>query len=72
MSLRINDVIPGEASRTAKEENVAQAYAKCNEVIAKAKLRKLENRLGCDQEQTLEGMIGTVLSKLETKLEGSV
>ena len=43
MSLGINDVIPGEALRTAKKENVAQAYAKYDELIAKAKRGKLEN-----------------------------
>ena len=70
MSLGINDVIPGETLRIAKEENVAQAYAKCDELIAKAKLGKLENRPGCDQEQTLEAMIGTVLSEVKGKVGG--
>jgi hypothetical protein len=70
MSLGINDVIPGEALRKAKEENVAQAYAKCDELIAKAKLGKLENRPGCDQEQTLEAMIGSVLSEVRDKVGG--
>lgn len=70
MSLGINDVIPGDALRKAKEENVAQAYAKCDELIAKAKLGKLENRPGCDQEQTLEAMIGSVLSEVRDKVGG--
>ena len=70
MSLGIDDVIPGATLRIAKEENVAQAYAKCDELIAKAKLGKLENRPGCDQEQTLEAMIGTVLSEVRDKVGG--
>lgn len=36
-------------------------YAKC---LLQAKLGKLENKPGCDQEQTLEAMISGVLSKV--------
>lgn len=43
---------------------VEKAYADCIELISKAKLGKLENKPGCNQEQTLEAMISGVLSKV--------
>ena len=47
-----------------KNEMVEKAYADCQELIEKAKMGKLENKPGCDQEQTLEAMISGVLSKV--------
>lgn len=64
MSLGINDVIPGSDLRTQKEGKVEAAYQDCQELIAKAKLGKLDNKPGCNQEQTLEAMISDVLSKV--------
>ncbi|CCO37689.1 DNA-directed RNA polymerase III subunit C1 [Rhizoctonia solani AG-1 IB] len=63
-SLGINDVIPGPRLRSEKDRMVEEAYAECQELIEKAKLGKLENKPGCDQEQTLEAMISGVLSKV--------
>ena len=62
-SLGINDVIPGPELRLKKENLVEKAYADCQDLIALAKKGKLENKPGCDQEQTLEAMISGVLSK---------
>ncbi|KIM21606.1 hypothetical protein M408DRAFT_18355 [Serendipita vermifera MAFF 305830] len=64
MSLGINDVIPGRNLRTQKEGKVETAYQDCQDLIAKAKLGLLDNKAGCNQEQTLEAMISDVLSKV--------
>ncbi|KAK2462263.1 hypothetical protein APHAL10511_005569 [Amanita phalloides] len=63
-SLGINDVIPGTQLTKKKDELVEQAYAECQDLIALAKNGKLENKPGCNQEQTLEAMISSVLSKV--------
>ncbi|KAF8516682.1 hypothetical protein JB92DRAFT_2909925 [Gautieria morchelliformis] len=63
-SLGINDVIPGPVLASSKDQKVEKAYADCLELISKAKLGKLENKAGCNQEQTLEAMISGVLSKV--------
>jgi DNA-directed RNA polymerase III subunit RPC1 len=47
-----------------KDSLVERAYADCLDLIAQAKKGKLENKPGCDQEQTLEAMISSVLSKV--------
>lgn len=63
-SLGINDVIPGPILSMKKDELVERAYADCQDLIALAKKGKLENKPGCNQEQTLEAMISSVLSKV--------
>ncbi|KAL0949102.1 hypothetical protein HGRIS_009191 [Hohenbuehelia grisea] len=63
-SLGINDVIPGPQLSAKKDELVEKAYADCQDLIASAKKGKLENKPGCNQEQTLEAMISSVLSKV--------
>lgn len=63
-SLGINDVIPGPILAGKKDEMVEKAYADCQQLIEKAKMGKLENKPGCDQEQTLEALISGVLSKV--------
>lgn len=61
-SLGINDVMPGERLRSTKDQKVEAAYKECLDLIEKAKLGRLDNLPGCDQEQTLESMISGVLS----------
>ncbi|KAM6495517.1 hypothetical protein JOM56_008223 [Amanita muscaria] len=63
-SLGISDVIPGPELTKKKDQLVAQAYAECQDIIALAKKGNLENKPGCNQEQTLEAMISSVLSKV--------
>jgi len=63
-SLGINDVIPGPRLTEKKDSLIEKAYADCLDLIAKAKKGGLENKPGCDQEQTLEAMISSVLSKV--------
>lgn len=63
-SLGINDVIPGPQLSARKESLVEKAYADCQDLIALAKKGKLENKPGCNQEQTLEALISSVLSKV--------
>jgi DNA-directed RNA polymerase III subunit RPC1 len=46
MSLGINDVIPGRNLRAQKEGKVETAYRDCQELIAKAKMGKLDNKPG--------------------------
>ena len=43
---------------------IETAYNTCLDLIAQAKKGKLENKPGCNQEQTLEAMISGVLSKV--------
>lgn len=63
-SLGINDVIPGPTLSGGKDQLVEAAYNNCDDLIAQAKKGKLENKPGCDQEQTLEALISGVLSKV--------
>lgn len=67
-SLGINDVIPGPKLRGMKEKKVEVAYAECVDLIAKAKKGLLENKPGCNQEQTLEALISSVLSKVRDEV----
>lgn len=61
-SLGINDVIPGPILTGQKEAKIEKAYADCLDLIAKAKKGQLENKPGCNQEETLEAQISKVLS----------
>ncbi|KAL5530725.1 RPO31 [Sanghuangporus sanghuang] len=63
-SLGINDVIPGPALSANKDKLIESAYETCIDLIAQAKKGKLENKPGCNQEETLEAMISGVLSKV--------
>ncbi|EAU80581.1 DNA-directed RNA polymerase III largest subunit [Coprinopsis cinerea okayama7 len=67
-SLGINDVIPGPVLSSQKDVLVEKAYADCEDLIALAKKGKLENKPGCNQEQTLEAMISSVLSKVREEV----
>lgn len=67
-SLGINDVIPGPELSKKKDVMVEKAYTECLDLIALAKKGKLENKPGCDQEQTLEAMISSVLSKVREQV----
>lgn len=67
-SLGINDVMPGERLRTTKDSKVEAAYRECLDLIEKAKVGKLVNLPGCDQEQTLENMISGVLSGVRAEV----
>lgn len=40
--------------REIKDQEVAEAYRKCDEVIAKFKAGQLETMPGCNEEQTME------------------
>lgn len=64
----INDVIPGPILSEKKESLVHGAYSDCVDLIALAKKGKLENKPGCNQEQTLEAMISSVLSQVRDKV----
>jgi DNA-directed RNA polymerase III subunit RPC1 len=46
MSLGINDVIPGPNLKAQKEGKVEDAYQDCQNLIAQAKLGKLDNKPG--------------------------
>ncbi|RDB15486.1 DNA-directed RNA polymerase III subunit rpc1 [Hypsizygus marmoreus] len=67
-SLGINDVIPGPELNRQKDILVEKAYADCQELIARAKKGNLENKAGCNQEQTLEALISSVLSKVREQV----
>ena len=53
-SIGISDVTPGKRLREIKDEQVAEAYKKCDEIIAKLKAGQLETMPGCDEEETME------------------
>ena len=57
-------MIPGPRLTKQKDSLVEKAYADCLDLIALAKKGKLENKPGCDQDQTLEALISSVLSKV--------
>ncbi|KAF8211700.1 hypothetical protein K438DRAFT_1807744 [Mycena galopus ATCC 62051] len=67
-SLGINDVMPGRELLEKKEGLVEKAYADCEDAIQLAKKGKLENKPGCDQEQTLEAHISRLLSDVREKV----
>ncbi|KAG5635316.1 hypothetical protein H0H81_011729 [Sphagnurus paluster] len=67
-SLGINDVIPGPELNRQKDFLVEKAYADCQDLIQRAKKGKLENKPGCNQEQTLEALISSVLSKVREEV----
>ncbi|KAG6874000.1 hypothetical protein C0995_007957 [Termitomyces sp. Mi166 len=67
-SLGINDVIPGPELNRQKDFLVEKAYSDCQDLIERAKKGKLENKAGCNQEQTLEAMISSVLSKVREEV----
>ncbi|KAF8075932.1 hypothetical protein FPV67DRAFT_389261 [Lyophyllum atratum] len=67
-SLGINDVIPGPELNRQKDMLVEKAYAECQDLIERAKKGKLENKAGCNQEQTLEALISSVLSKVREEV----
>lgn len=67
-SLGINDVIPGPQLSMEKDRLVESAYSRCLDLIAKAKKGQLENKPGCDQEQTLEALISSELSKVREQV----
>jgi DNA-directed RNA polymerase III subunit RPC1 len=70
--LGINDVIPGPILSDKKDSLVEKAYADCLDLIALAKKGKLDNKPGCDQEQTLEALISSVLSQVRDKVGGII
>ncbi|KAI9497890.1 hypothetical protein BDB00DRAFT_755731 [Zychaea mexicana] len=61
-SIGISDVTPGKRLREIKDEEVADAYKKCDEVIAKFKAGQLETMPGCNEEQTMESIVSGILS----------
>ncbi|CAK5263000.1 unnamed protein product [Mycena citricolor] len=67
-SLGINDVIPGPELSQMKDMLVEKAYADCQDAIQLAKKGKLENKPGCNQEQTLEAHISRILSDVREKV----
>lgn len=69
-SLGINDVIPGPVLSQKKDELVEKAYAECLDKITAAKKGKLDNKPGCNQEQTLEALISGILSKVRDEVGG--
>lgn len=47
---------------------IKKAYSECDDLIAQAKKGLLENKPGCNQEQTLEALISSVLSKVRDEV----
>ncbi|KAL6721212.1 DNA-directed RNA polymerase III subunit C1 (rpo31) [Lecanora helva] len=63
-SIGIGDVYPGDKLTSLKQSLVEGAYAECESIIAKFKAGKLEKAAGCDEEQTMENKISSILSKV--------
>lgn len=49
---------------------VEATYAECLTLIEKAKRGLLENKPGCDQDQTLEALVSSNLSNVRDKVGG--
>lgn len=61
-------MIPGLDLKLSKDRLVEIAYAACDDIIKRARLGKLENRPGCNQDETLEAEISSVLSKVREQV----
>ncbi|KAF2005986.1 beta and beta-prime subunits of DNA dependent RNA-polymerase [Amniculicola lignicola CBS 123094] len=61
-SIGISDVTPGDQLVRKKAALIADAYAKCDQLIKEFKEGKLERDTGCDEEMTMENRIGGILS----------
>lgn len=61
-SIGINDVTPGPLLTREKQRLVTEAYEKCQKLIEQAKRGQLQNKPGCDTDQTLEALISDILS----------
>lgn len=67
-SIGISDVTPGQRLRDIKDQEVAEAYKKCDEIIAKFKAGQLETMPGCNEEQTMESIVSGILSAVRGDL----
>ena len=67
-SLGINDVIASKHLREEKASLVARANQECDDNIQLAKLGKLVNAAGCDQETTLEQKVSGILSAVREQV----
>ncbi|KAF2110809.1 hypothetical protein BDV96DRAFT_650427 [Lophiotrema nucula] len=63
-SIGITDVTPGDVLNRRKQTLIQEAYAKCDEIIAKYKNGKLNRDPGCDAERSMENQIGGILSRV--------
>ncbi|KAL2887929.1 DNA-directed RNA polymerase III subunit RPC1 [Ceratocystis lukuohia] len=63
-SIGIGDVYPSQPLTLHKNTLVDDAYKRCDELIETFKAGKLEKAPGCNLEQTLETLIGGILSKV--------
>lgn len=63
-SIGITDVYPSQKLIESKNDLVENAYAQCDEVIAKYKAGTLEKYPGCDELQTMENQLSGILSKV--------
>ncbi|KZV97740.1 beta and beta-prime subunits of DNA dependent RNA-polymerase [Exidia glandulosa HHB12029] len=61
-SIGINDVTPGPLLTREKQRLVTEAYEKCQKLIEQAKRGQLQNKPGCNTDQTLEALISDILS----------
>ncbi|KAI8580455.1 hypothetical protein K450DRAFT_237114 [Umbelopsis ramanniana AG] len=67
-SIGISDVTPGERLRNIKDEQIATAYKKCDDVIHQFETGQLETMAGCDEEQTMESQVSGILSEVRGAL----
>lgn len=63
-SIGINDVYPGPKLTAEKTGLIETAYAKCDALIEKFKLGKLERKQGHTEESTLESNVSEILSQV--------
>ncbi len=65
-SVGVFDVFPVQALRDMKEQLVKEANSKCDEIIERFNVGKLEKSPGCNLDQTLENSISGVLNKVRS------
>ena len=61
-------MIAGAELSAQKDRRVEKAYADCLDLIMRANKGQLDNKPGCNQEQTLEAMISGTLNKVRDEV----
>lgn len=61
-------MIPGPDLKLLKDDLVKKAYAACDDLINQAQLGRLENRPGCNRDETLEAGISAALSRVREQV----
>ncbi|KAI9893818.1 MAG: DNA-directed RNA polymerase III subunit RPC1 [Vezdaea aestivalis] len=67
LSIGMRDVLPGESLVRMKEATMLAAYTSCDEIISLFRSGKLEREAGCNEEQTMEVKISSLLTTVRSE-----